>query len=136
MQWRVRKAGLPAGLQLRCLGLAYGAAFLVFRGLGHLMLGPRLIPSRGVSAWIMAVAACAVVQWVVSRVLIMSAIKASEPSVRVREIVAGGEPLGNDITELCVAILASLAIAMSVVTVVIALPLVTMLQCRSGTCSC
>jgi PleD family two-component response regulator len=40
----------------------------------------------------------------------------------------GGESLHNDVTELCVAILATLAIAMSVLSVVIALPLVTLLQ--------
>jgi diguanylate cyclase (GGDEF)-like protein len=50
------------------------------------------------------------------------------PETSVREMLFGGESLHNDITELCVAMLATLAIAMSLFTVVIALPLVTLLQ--------
>ena len=76
----------------------------------------------------LAVAACAVVQWSVNQAVILTAIKMSSPEARVREMLFGGESLHNDVTELCVAMLATLAIAMSLFTLVIALPLVTVLQ--------
>jgi diguanylate cyclase (GGDEF)-like protein len=76
----------------------------------------------------MAVAVSAVVQWAVNQAVILTAIKMSAPETRVRELVIGGESLHNDVTELCVAMLATLAVAMSLLSLVIALPLVTLLQ--------
>jgi diguanylate cyclase (GGDEF)-like protein len=82
-----------------------------------------------VSVWIVVVAACGVVQWAVNQALILTAIKGTVPQTPpLKEMLFGGESLHNDVTELCVAILATLAIAMSVLSVVIALPLVTLLQ--------
>jgi diguanylate cyclase (GGDEF)-like protein len=64
----------------------------------------------------------------VNQILVLTAIKASEPETKVRQVAFGGESLRNDVTELCVAVLATLAIAMSLLAVVVALPLVTLLQ--------
>ena len=68
------------------------------------------------------------IQWTVNQILILTAIKAAEPQTSIRQAVFGGESLHNDVTELCVSVLATLAIAMSLLAVVVALPLVTMLQ--------
>jgi diguanylate cyclase (GGDEF)-like protein len=128
IQWRVRR-----GLVYRrvfsaaALGIAYGVTSGVFRALAQVALGGRLAPAGGVTAWVSIVAACAAVQWAVNQALVLTAIKLSEPQARMRELL-GGETLRNDLTELCVAVLSTLAVAMSTLTVVIALPLVTMLQ--------
>jgi diguanylate cyclase (GGDEF)-like protein len=134
IQWRVRRGPVHRRVfSAAAIGLAYGATSLVFTALAHLALGGRnsgvggLRPAHNVSVWISVVAACAVMQWAVNQALVLTAIKASAPEIRVRELF-GGESLRNDVTELCVAVLATLAIAMSVLTVVIALPFVTMLQ--------
>jgi diguanylate cyclase (GGDEF)-like protein len=128
-QWRVRRAPVYRRVfSAAAIGLAYGSASLAFRGPGHLVLGSGQSPGHHVSAWILVVAACAVIQWAVNQILILTAIKISEPETSVREAVFGGESLHNDVTELCVAVLATLAIAMSLLAVVIALPLVTLLQ--------
>jgi diguanylate cyclase (GGDEF)-like protein len=68
------------------------------------------------------------VQWTVNQAVILTAIKMSARETGVRKLLFGGESLHNDVTELCMAILATLAIAMSLLTLVIALPLVTLLQ--------
>jgi diguanylate cyclase (GGDEF)-like protein len=110
------------------LGIAYGVTSVAFRALDGLALGRQSAPAHNVSAWLLIVAVCAVIQWVANHALILTAIKASAPETRVRQMLLDGESLRNDVTELCVAVLATLAIAMSVLTVVIALPFVTMLQ--------
>jgi len=128
-QWRVRHA--PAYRRVfsaAAIGISYGCASLVFRALTHLALGSSQVHGHNVSIWIGVVVVSAVTQWAMNQALILTAIKASEPATRVREMLFGGDSLHNDVTELCVAVLATLAIAMSLFTLVIALPLVTMLQ--------
>jgi diguanylate cyclase (GGDEF)-like protein len=129
LQWRVRHGSVHRRVfSAAAIGLAYGSASLVFRSLAHLGLGPKPTPEHNVSVWVLAVAASAVVQWAVNQAVILTAIKMSAPDTQVRELLFGGESLHNDVTELCVAMLATLAIAMSLLTLVIALPLVTLLQ--------
>jgi len=129
LQWRVRRGSVHRRVfSAAAIGIAYGSASLVFRGLAHLAVGPTPTPERNVSIWILAVAVSAGVQWAVNQAVILTAIKMSAPDTQVRELLFGGESLHNDVTELCVAMLATLAIAMSLLTLVIALPLVTVLQ--------
>jgi diguanylate cyclase (GGDEF)-like protein len=126
-QARVRRA--PDGQRVFCAaaaGLGYGSAAVVFRAIAR--------PGQGhdIGAWLAAVAACAILQWAVRQGLILAAVKLSEPQTRARGLLFGGESLQNDMTELCVAVLATLAIAISALSVVLVLPLVTLLQrsCR------
>ena len=104
------------------IGIAYGSASLVFIALSHLALGPKPTPERNISVWILAVAACAAVQWSMNQVLILTAIKMSAPETWVRGAVLRGRVAHNDVTELCVAMLATLAMAMSLMHLVIACP--------------
>jgi len=127
-QWRVRQAPVFRRVfTAAAIGISYGCASLLFRKLAHLAIGTAQAPEHYVSTWIVIVVACAFVQAAVNQALVLTAVKATEPGTRVRDLF-GGESLHNDITELCVAVLVTLAIAMSLFTVVIALPLVTMLQ--------
>ena len=129
LQWRVRHGSVHRRVfSAAAIGIAYGSASLAFRGLAHLAHGAKPTPERDIGVWLLLVAACAVVQWVVNQAVILTAIKMAAPETSVREMLFGGESLHNDVTELCVAMLATLAIAMSLFTVVIALPLVTLLQ--------
>ncbi len=127
-QWRVRQAPVYRRVfTAAAIGISYGCASLLFRGLAHLAFGADQAPSRHISTWIVIVAACAVIQSVVNQGLVMTAVKATEPGTRMRDLFSR-ESLHNDVTELCAAVLATLAIAMSLLTVLIALPLATMLQ--------
>ena len=129
LQWRVRRGSVHRRVfSAAAIGIAYGSASLVFRALSHLALGPKPAPERNISVWMLAVAACAVVQWAVNQAVVLTAIKMSASETRVRDQLFGGESLHNDVTEVCVAMLATLAIAMSLLTLIIALPLVTLLQ--------
>jgi diguanylate cyclase (GGDEF)-like protein len=128
-QWRVRQAAVYKRVfTAAVIGISYACASLTFRGLGRLALGPGPAPGPHVTIWIVLVAACAIVQLAVNQSLILPAVKASDPAIRAREFIFGHQTLRNDATEMCMAVLATLAIAMSLLTVLIALPLATLLQ--------
>ncbi len=130
IQWRVKRAPVYRRVfSAAAVSLGYGAASLTFRsGVPFVLGGQQQVPLHHVSVWIVLVAVCGIVQWAVNQALVVTAVKASAPETKLREVLFGGGSLHNDVTELCVAVLATLAIAMSLLSVVVVLPLVTMLQ--------
>jgi diguanylate cyclase (GGDEF)-like protein len=126
-QFRIRKAAVYKRVfTAAAIGISYGCASLTFRGLGHLT--PGAAPESRVTIWIVLVAASAVVQLAVNQYLVFAALRATNPQMRAREFIFGRQTLRNDLTEMCMAVLSTLAIAMSLLTVVVALPLATLLQ--------
>lgn len=128
-QWRIRRAPVYRRVfSAAAVGLAYGAASVVFH-----LLAPGALPwgeglGTGAEIWILAAAACAATQWLVNQALVLTAIKATDPASRLWDMVFGRESLHNDITELSAAILVVLGVAVSALTLIVALPLVTLLQ--------
>jgi diguanylate cyclase (GGDEF)-like protein len=110
------------------VGLSYGLASAAFhdvtRSASGLLAGPR----THAAVWILAVAATAVFQWAVNQALVLPAVKGSDPGARVRDLILARERMHNDVAEICVAVLVTLGIAISPLTIVFALPLVTVLQ--------
>jgi diguanylate cyclase (GGDEF)-like protein len=129
VQWRVRPARLHRRVfTAAVVGLSYGAASLVFHGIMGSPLGVAVAPGGHAAVWIAAVAAAGVAQWLVNTGLLFPALKGSDPAAKARDIVLGGETVQNDVAELCVAVLVTFAIGVSMLTVVFALPFVTLLQ--------
>jgi diguanylate cyclase (GGDEF)-like protein len=110
------------------IGLSYGCASWVFHSGLRTAIAPVAIQGGQTAKLILAVAACGAIQWAVNNSLVLPAVKGAHPTVRVRDMLFGREPLHNDITELCVAVLVTIGVAISVVTLAFALPLVTLLQ--------
>ena len=128
-QWRLRRFPLHRrAFSAAVIGLSYGIASLAFHTVTGSPLGVVVTPGGHAPLWILAVAVAGVVQWVVNTGLMLPAVKGSDPAVKVRDMVVGGEKMQNDVAELCVAVLVTFAIAVSLLTVVFALPLVTLLQ--------
>ena len=129
VQWRIQRSArlhrriFTAGV----LGLSYGAASLVFHAIMGSPPGVAVAPGGHMPAWIIAVAVAGVVKWAVDTGLVLPALKSSYPG-KIREMLLGGEALQNDVAELCVAVLVTLAVAVSLPTVVFAVPLVVLLQ--------
>ncbi len=67
-------------------------------------------------------------QWAANLILLLPAVKGSDPTTRFRELLLTREVVQNDVAELCVAVLVTLAVAISALTIVFALPFVTLLQ--------
>jgi diguanylate cyclase (GGDEF)-like protein len=128
-QWRVSRA--PAHRRVfsaAVVGLSYVAAALAFHALIRLVPGAAGHPASHALAWMLVAAACAAVQWAVNQILIWTAIKGSDRRVRVRDQQFAREPMYNDVTELCVAVIVTFCVASSMITLVFAFPFITLLQ--------
>jgi diguanylate cyclase (GGDEF)-like protein len=132
IQWRIRHTAVYRRVfSAAAIGLSYACASLAFRGIGRLVPGLNPlspVPGSRVTVWLVLVAACAVVQLAVNQYLVFVAVRATSPQTMAREFIFGAQTLRTDLTETCMAVLSTLAIAISPFTVVVALPLATLLQ--------
>ncbi len=128
-QWLIRPTALYKRVfTAAAVGLSYGAASLAFHGLTRTGFESVAAPGSDAAVWILVVAIAAVVQWATNTALVMPAIKGGDPAVRVRELLLARETVQNDVAELCVAVLVTFGIAYTPLTMVFALPFVTLLQ--------
>lgn len=128
-QLRIRRIPLHRRVfSAAVVGLSNASASLVF----HAMTGQRMGvgPPVGSPAalWLAAVAVAAVTLWTVNTSLLFPAIKSADPTVTLRELYLARERVHNDVTELCVAVLVTLGIAVTPLTILLAYPFVTLLQ--------
>jgi diguanylate cyclase (GGDEF)-like protein len=110
------------------IGLSYASASMVFHGLTGQGFGVAAQPGPNATLWILVVAIAAITQWIVNTSLLFPAIKGADPTVSIRELYLARERVQNDIAELCVAVLVTLGVAVSPLTLVLAFPFVTLLQ--------
>ena len=128
-QWRVhRGAPFRRVFSAAAVGLSYVAAAFAFHALIRLAPGAAAHPASHALAWMLVAAACAAVQWTTNQVLIGTAVKGSNPDVRLRDELFARETLYNDVTELCVAVIVTFCVASSVIALVFAFPFITLLQ--------
>jgi diguanylate cyclase (GGDEF)-like protein len=128
-QLRIRRVPLHRrAFSTAAIGLSYASASVVFHGITGQGLDTATSPETSATLWVCAVAAAAVAQWVVNTSLLVPAIKGSDPTVRMRELYLARERVHNDVTELCVAVLVTLGVAVTPLTIFLAFPFVTLLQ--------
>lgn len=127
-EWRIRRTLLHRrAYSTAAYGLAYAAASVVFRSAVPVLCGGG---SGGhASAWIMLAAGCGLVSMAVQACLILPPVMVTAaPGTRLRSLVLGREAVCNQVTELCLAVLTAFAAAHSALALIVALPLVTVLQ--------
>ena len=126
-EWRIRRTLLHRrAYSTAAHGLSNAAASAVFRS-----AMPALAGSGGghAPAWITLAAGCGLVSMAVQACLILPPVKATAaPGTRLRSLVLGREAVCNQVTELCLAVLTAFAAAHSALALVVALPLVIVLQ--------
>jgi diguanylate cyclase (GGDEF)-like protein len=128
-QWRILRVPVYRRVfSAAVIGLSYVIAAVVFRKLIHVVPGASANPAGHALTWMLLVAVCAVVQWVVNQVLIWIAIRGSNPDFRLRDEQFAREPMYNDVSELCVAVLVTFCLAYSWIALVFAFPFITLLQ--------
>lgn len=128
-QLRIRRIPLHRRVfSAAVVGLSNASASLVFHAMTSQRFG--ITPSVGSPAtlWLVAVAVAAVTLWTVNTSLLFPAIKGSDPTVTLRELYLARERVHNDVAELCVAVLVTLGIAVTPLTILLAFPFVTLLQ--------
>jgi diguanylate cyclase (GGDEF)-like protein len=128
-QWRVRQLSLYRRVfSAAVTGISYGiasVAFHVFTGSGA---GMAVTPLAHPTVWVLAVAGSGAIRWLANVSLLMPAVKGADPTVNVRKLLLSRETVHNDLTEFCVAVLVTAGIAVSPLTILFALPFVTLLQ--------
>jgi diguanylate cyclase (GGDEF)-like protein len=110
------------------IGLSYAGASVAFHSMTGQGFGTAAQPGSHAAVWVLAVTVAAAVQWTINTSLLFPAIKGADPTVSMRELYLARERVHNDITELCVAVLVTLGIAVTPLTIVLAFPFVTLLQ--------
>ena len=84
-QWRVRRAlAYRRVFSAAALGLAYAAASVTFRALAPSLTGWFRAPASRVEAWAIVALACGVLRSALNKVLVMTAVKGSDPGVSIR----------------------------------------------------
>lgn len=129
IQWRVRRTLAYRRIYTASsVALSFGAASVIF----HLLDGPigAMAPGTALGlAWLAAVFASGIVKTTLNKVLIMTAIKGSDPSAPVIKDIFGREPLYNELAELCIGALLTFGIAAgNLFLAPVALPVLVLLQ--------
>jgi diguanylate cyclase (GGDEF)-like protein len=134
-QYRIRRVPVHRRVfTASAVGLSYGLASVGFHAIGYLPAGPGglIAPLRfselQVAGWVLAVAAAGLVQWAANLALVLPVIRMADPGQRLRDMIFDRERVRNDVVELSVAVLVTLGVAVSLITIVFALPFVTLLQ--------
>jgi len=129
VQWRVRRAPLYRRVfSGAAIGLSYGAASVTFQGLSRLFPADPGGTVLRATMWTLLVAIAVLVKSVLNKVMIMTAVKATDPGATIRTEVFSREPLYNDVAEICISILVTYGVASNPVLALAALPVVTLLQ--------
>jgi diguanylate cyclase (GGDEF)-like protein len=123
-----RKPPHRRALTAAAIGISYLAAALVFHATIRVVAGGSGNPGGHALAWMAILALCAAVQWSVNTALVLTAIKGADRTVSLRDIQFAREPVYNDVSELCVAVLVTFCVANSILALAFAFPFVTLLQ--------
>jgi diguanylate cyclase (GGDEF)-like protein len=128
-QWRVGRVPVYRRVYTAAtIGIGYGCARLVYISMMPAGLHGRAYLFSDTPMWLVAAGSGVIAQWVINQVLIGAALKLNDPTARVRDELFGREGLHNDATELCAALLVAVGMTISFLTLIIALPLATLLQ--------
>jgi diguanylate cyclase (GGDEF)-like protein len=124
-QWRIHRGVVHRRVfTAAAIGLAYGAAALVFRAFPASFSGDAIGAGRHALTWTIAVTAAEIVGGRVNRALVGLAIKLSDPQVRWFRLDVNRETLLADFAELDLAVLTTVVVALNPVMALVAVPTV------------
>jgi diguanylate cyclase (GGDEF)-like protein len=127
-QLRIRRVPLHRRVfSAALMGLSNASASLVFHAITGQRIGTAPSITSPATLWLVAVAIAAMTLWTVNTALVFPAFKGSDPTVTLRDVLAR-DSVQNDVAELCVAVLVTLGIAVTPLTILFAFPFVTLLQ--------
>jgi diguanylate cyclase (GGDEF)-like protein len=128
-QWRIRRT-LPHRRVFTAAagGLSLGAASVTFHGLAGTLhtAAPGSLGRAG--AWSLLAVLAVLVHSGMNKLLIGTVVKGSDPGAQVVRSLFRREPLYNDLTEMCIAVVIAYGVMTNLLVAVFALPFVTLLQ--------
>lgn len=108
------------------LSLAYGCVSEVFHSIPGSVAGTFPGSGRHALTWTASVAACGLLGWAINGGLIVSAIKISDPAIRVRDLLGSREAMTSDLLELSLAVSLTLVVRINPILMALALPSVVL----------
>lgn len=102
--------------------LAYGCASLLFHAIPPSIAGFRPSIGSHALAWTGCVALCGLMGWLINHALLLVAIRLSDPTAHLRELLGTRESITADLVELSLAVTVSLVVAINPALMVLALP--------------
>ena len=124
-QWRVHKGVVYRRVfTAGAISLTYGAASLLFRQFPDSFAGGTIGSGAHAITWVLAVAICELVGGFGHKFLIMTAIKLSDPSVKLPELALNREALLADFAEFDLSLLITVVVAVTPVLAIAAVPTV------------
>ena len=124
-QWRVHKGVVYRRVfTAAAISLTFGAASLLFHAFPASFAGPVIGTGTHAVAWTVGVAAAEVVGYLGHQLLIMAAIKLSDPSVSLTELTFNREALLADFAEFDLSVLITIVVGVNPVLALVAVPTV------------
>jgi diguanylate cyclase (GGDEF)-like protein len=124
-QWRVHRGVVYRRVfTSAAIGLGYGAASLVFHAIPASFAGPVIGSGVHALTWTMAVAACEIVGWLGHHILLVSAVKLSDPTARLADLELNREALQADFAQIDLGIVITVVVAVNPVLAVVGVPTV------------
>jgi diguanylate cyclase (GGDEF)-like protein len=108
------------------LSLGYGTASIVFHAIPGSVAGSFPGTGRHAIMWTACVAACGLLGWLINCSLVITAIKVSNPEVRVRDQIGNRESIASDLLELSLAVSLTLVVRINPILMALALPSVVL----------
>ena len=108
------------------MSLAYGSASVLFHTVSSSVAGA--VPRTGTHAltWTAVVAGCGLLGWIINHGLLIAAVKLSDPTARVRDLVGSRESIASDLLELSLAVSLTLVVRINPILMALALPSVVL----------
>jgi diguanylate cyclase (GGDEF)-like protein len=124
-QWRIHRGVVHRRVfTAAAIGLAYGAAAMVFRVFPASFAGGAIGTGRHALTWTVAVTVAEIAGGRINRALVWLAIKLSDPQVRWFRLDLNRETLLADFAELDLAVLTTVVVALNPVLALVAVPTV------------
>jgi diguanylate cyclase (GGDEF)-like protein len=108
------------------VSLAYGFASIVFHSIPASLAGPFPRTGEHALTWTASVALCGLLGWFINYILIVVAIKLSDPASRVRDLIGSRESITTDLLELSLAVSLTLVVRINPILMALALPSVVL----------
>jgi diguanylate cyclase (GGDEF)-like protein len=122
-QWVIHRGVVHRRVFTACaMGLAYGAASVVFRAFPASLAGPSLGRGSHVLTWTLVVAICEILGGRGHNALIVLAVKISDPTIRLADQELSREALQADFAEFDLGVLITVVVAVNPVLAVFAVP--------------
>jgi diguanylate cyclase (GGDEF)-like protein len=124
-QWRVHSGVVYRRVfTAAAIGLAYGAASLVFHAMPSSFAGDTIGGGTHALTWTLAVACAEIAGWLGHHVLLVIAVKLSDPAARLGDLVLNREALQADFAQVDLGILITVVVGVHPVLAIFAVPTV------------